>query len=46
VIETATIAAGSRLSEGFMYLLGLGVIVAIFGLAISFFNRNSVKVSS
>jgi lactate permease len=44
-IETTAVSAISRVSEGFMYILGLAVILIILAATILFFNRKNVKVA-
>lgn len=44
VVETVSVSAGSSLSEGYLYLLELGIIIIVFSLIISFLNRKKVRV--
>lgn len=45
VVASAAVSSGSRVSEGFMYILGLVGILILFGAAISFFNRKKIEVA-
>ncbi len=44
-VETAAVAAASRVSQGFLYILGLGVILILLAATIFFFNRKKVEVA-
>lgn len=44
-IETIAVSAISRVSDGFMYLLGLAVILILLAATILFFNRKKVGVA-
>jgi lactate permease len=44
-VANTTVSAGSRVFEGFMYILGLAGILILFGAVISFFNRKKIEVA-
>ncbi len=44
-IETTATAVVSRSSEGFLYILGLAMILILFAVTIFFFNRKKVKIA-
>lgn len=44
-VETTTVAVVSRSSEGFLYILGLAVILILFAVTIFYFNRKKVNMA-